>query len=162
MLIKVLVHYTQKLFMEINDLVYSKSNPTHWDQFSTMAHWEWLSWGRPSWRDWRRQEKPLRCKSQSPWNIWTQPVMLLNIQKIFCLGKAGTTWKVENPLADASDCHCWGLEDTVRSPLEFWWQNIDTFVTRDAKRKEKTDDEPSHPLVGFCTEEVFLILKENK
>ena len=28
--------------------------------------------------------------------------------------------------------------------------------------KEKTDDEPSHPLVGFCTEEVFLILKEKK
>ena len=31
---------------------------------------------------------------------------------------------------------------------------------RDAKRKEKTDDEPSHPLVGFCTQEVFLILKK--
>ena len=28
------------------------------------------------------------------------------------------------------------------------------------KMKEKTDDEPSHPLVEFCTEEVFLILKE--
>ena len=33
-------------------------------------------------------------------------------------------------------------------------------MTIDAKRKEKTDDEPSHPLVGFCTEEVFLILKK--
>ena len=33
-------------------------------------------------------------------------------------------------------------------------------MTRDATRKEKTDDEPSHPLVGFCTEVVFLILKK--